>query len=93
MKRSTFSELPPVLIFCLNRFAFDVESSRNIKLNHYVSFPDDLDMSEYLKNNDFEQQKPPSDLYKLVGVVIHRGDPNRGHYYSFIKTDIDSKKK
>ncbi|XP_071490931.1 ubiquitin carboxyl-terminal hydrolase 24-like [Diadema antillarum] len=30
-------------------------------------------------------QSSPDDLYHLVGVVVHSGQANAGHYYSFIK--------
>merc|ERR1719499_375638 len=47
MQTSSFEKLPPVLIFCLSRFDYSVEHGRSAKLNHYVSFPEDLDMSKY----------------------------------------------
>lgn len=87
MQTSSFEVLPPVLIFCLSRFDYSVEHVRSVKLNHYVSFPDELDMSKYRQP---ESHNPELDEYTLVGVVIHSGEPNRGHYYSFIKDNVEN---
>ena len=88
MQTSSFESLPPVLIFCLSRFDYSVEHVRSVKLNHYVSFPDELNMGKYRHPESIPD--PENDEYRLVGVVIHSGEPNRGHYYSFIKTDVES---
>merc|ERR1719499_1487936 len=89
MQTSSFEVLPPVLIFCLSRFDYSVEHVRSVKLNHYVSFPDELDMNKY-RHPESQKFQNSEDEYRLVGVVIHSGEPNRGHYYSFIKTDVEN---
>jgi len=90
MQTSSFEQLPPVLIFCLSRFDYSVEHVRSVKLNHYVSFPDELNMSKYRHPESSQFPNAEHDEYKLVGVVIHSGEPNRGHYYSFIKVDVEN---
>ena len=40
--------LPTVLNLQLNRFIFDMHTGRKKKLNSYVQFPEELDMSGYV---------------------------------------------
>ena len=50
------------------------------KLNNSVSFPDTLDMNDYV---DLENKK--DGIYKLNAVLIHRGlSANSGHYIAHI---------
>ena len=86
VKRYCFKELPDSLIFHLKRFDFDVMGSMRNKINDRFEFPMKLDMAPY----NVEYLKDPSqpiiaDLYELVGVLIHAGTAESGHYYSFIK--------
>ena len=58
-KRGTkFVKLPKILSFILNRFTFDYEYMKRIKLDDYVSFPFVLNMNNYI--NGYEDIK-----YKL----------------------------
>jgi ubiquitin carboxyl-terminal hydrolase 48 len=43
-------ELPPVLNLQLNRFIFDMQTGNKKKLNSFVQFPEELDMSKYLRD-------------------------------------------
>jgi len=47
-------------------------------------------MSKYRHRSEQFSERSISDDYKLVGVVIHSGEPNRGHYYSFIKVNVEN---
>ncbi len=63
-------------------------------MNDYFDFPPDLDMTKYTqeylnkvaKSPDFKL-KHPTEYYnfELVGVVVHNGTADSGHYYSYIK--------
>lgn len=63
-------------------------------MNDYFEFPPDLDMSKYTqeylnkaaKSSEFKL-KHPAEYYnfELVGVVVHNGTADSGHYYSYIK--------
>jgi hypothetical protein len=63
-------------------------------VNDYFEFPPDLDMSKYTqeylnkaaKSTEFKL-KHPAEYYnfELVGVVVHNGTADSGHYYSYIK--------
>ena len=73
-------ELPPVLNLQLNRFIFDMQTGNKKKLNSQVQFPEELDMSRFLR-------KPEgSNVYHLTGVLMHVGsDANHGHYLAHIQ--------
>lgn len=56
------------------------------KVDDYFEFPEQIDVSPYKighLNNPTEPTTP--DLYNLVGVLIHSGTAEGGHYYSFIR--------
>ncbi|TRY79895.1 hypothetical protein TCAL_10043 [Tigriopus californicus] len=74
------SQVPTVLNLQLNRFIFDMQTGQKKKLNSVVRFPEQLDMSEYLR-------KPPgSQVYTLTGVLMHVGaEANHGHYIAHIQ--------
>ncbi|KAL7720734.1 Ubiquitin carboxyl-terminal hydrolase [Entamoeba marina] len=65
---------PNVLIVHLKRFRY-VENWRIVKDNQLVTFPFELDLSQYSSEG----------LYNLVSVVNHRGTMSGGHYYSYCK--------
>ncbi len=73
-------ELPPVLNMQLNRFIFDMQTGRKKKLNSSVQFPEQVDMSSYLR------QKEGTSVYCLTGVLMHVGaEANHGHYLAHIQ--------
>ncbi|CAK8688756.1 unnamed protein product [Clavelina lepadiformis] len=89
LKRTCIKTLPPVLTIQLKRFGYDWEAGRSLKFDHYFRFPHEVDMQPYLydaspahrtRHRTSEQQ-----LYRLVGIVIHSGQAQAGHYYSLIK--------
>ena len=71
---------PFILNFQLNRFIFDMKTGRKKKLNSFVQFPEELDMSTYVG------APPGSHVYALKGVLMHVGaDANHGHYIAHIQ--------
>ena len=56
------------------------------KINDRFEFPHEIDMSpynvDYLKN---PEQPPAPDIFELVGVLVHTGTAESGHYYSYIR--------
>jgi ubiquitin C-terminal hydrolase len=69
---------------------------RKFKLNDYCEFPMNLDMYPYTKEGlaslegevaSEEKVKRPASYYhyELKGILVHSGDADAGHYYSFIK--------
>ena len=99
VKRTCFKKLPPVLAIQLKRFDYDWEREMPIKFNDYFEFPRELDMEPYTVQGlakaegtpVTDEDHPPtplateSNLYKLVGIIVHMGQANGGHYYSFIQ--------
>lgn len=57
----------------------DRDSGQKRKLNSYIQFPEDLDMSEYVRC------PPQTHLYSLVAVLSHKGpSAYSGHYIANI---------
>ncbi len=107
LKSTKISNLPPFLNFPLNKFDFDLETFERIKLNSKYEFPLELDMKEYLSEEDYflsiKEKNKSNDAsksnleidkdiwdkeetkYELYGIIIHRGTPYSGHYFSYIR--------
>jgi ubiquitin carboxyl-terminal hydrolase 22/27/51 len=83
-----FNELSPLLIIQLKRFEFDKKEGKSSKKLTEVTFnPDALDMTPYLFSElEHEEVKQvDKNNYELVGVVLHRGTLEFGHYISFVR--------
>lgn len=84
-KKIELYKVPPVLIFCLQRF-----KSHNIyfkdKLEDRVVFPlENLDMSPYVLSHENSLGEPVSMLYDLFAVSNHSGSLSFGHYTAYAK--------
>ena len=77
-----------MLIFVLKRFEFDYDTLKKVKINDYYEFPQELDMSKYImeENND---EKNDKNKFVLKSVVVHMGNSEQGHYYAFIRKEGD----
>ncbi|WEW57864.1 ubiquitin carboxyl-terminal hydrolase [Emydomyces testavorans] len=86
VKRACLKDIPDNLIFHLKRFDFDVISMMRSKINDEFHFPERIDMTpfkvEYLSNAN---ENIDADVFELVGVLVHSGTAESGHYYSYIK--------
>ena len=84
--RACLKDIPDNLIFHLKRFDFDVMSGMRSKINEKFEFPDQIDMTPYNIEHLKDPQQPATpDVFELVGVLVHSGNAESGHYYSFIK--------
>jgi ubiquitin carboxyl-terminal hydrolase 34 len=84
--RTCLKDVPDNLIFHLKRFDFDLLEMRRAKINDYFSFPEQIDISAYNIDHLSKPSKPRNeDLFELVGVLIHQGTSENGHYYSYIR--------
>lgn len=100
IKRTCLKRLPTVLVIHLKRFEFDWERDVAVKYNGLFEFPKEIDMGPYtVEGLDAKESagkpgaKPaPVYKYKLVGVTVHSGQANGGHYYSFIRSRCDASK-
>ncbi|KAJ3567288.1 hypothetical protein NPX13_g6822 [Xylaria arbuscula] len=84
VKRACLKDLPDNLIFHLKRFDFNLRLLQRSKINDYFPFPDKIDMQPYT----VEHLSDPScevepDVFELVGILVHSGTAETGHYYSF----------
>ncbi|KAK3295943.1 uncharacterized protein B0H64DRAFT_417531 [Chaetomium fimeti] len=82
------------LICHLKRFDFNLRTMQRSKINDYFAFPDKIDMRPYtidhLSNPSGDESE---DIFELVGVLVHSGTAESGHYYSYIRerpTDTDT---
>ncbi|ORY59104.1 uncharacterized protein BCR38DRAFT_488847 [Pseudomassariella vexata] len=86
VKRACLKDVPDNLIFHLKRFDFNLRTLQRNKINDYFRFPNQIDMQPYT----VEHLSDPSgtaepDVFELVGVLVHSGNAESGHYYSFIR--------
>lgn len=55
----------------------------NEKINTKLEFPSDLDLKDYTLNSKDDIDEDCT-KYRLAGVVIHIGEAEFGHYFSYI---------
>ncbi len=79
--------LPPILQFHLKRFEYDWNTDTTTKLNNRFEFPKTMDLAEICI--DVEDSDPRSE-YELQAVIVHVGEYGIGHYYAYVRPDIDS---
>ncbi|RAL15100.1 putative ubiquitin C-terminal hydrolase [Aspergillus homomorphus CBS 101889] len=86
VKRACLKDVPDNLIFHLKRFDFDMFTMMRSKINDEFKFPECIDMSPYNVEYLADQSTPiQEDMFELVGVLVHSGTAESGHYYSFIR--------
>ncbi|KAI5284954.1 hypothetical protein KEM54_000931 [Ascosphaera aggregata] len=86
VKRACLKDVPDNLIFHLKRFDFDMLMMLRNKINDEFQFSSRIDITpykaQYLNNPD---EPVESDIFELVGVLVHSGTAESGHYYSYIR--------
>lgn len=86
VRRSCLKETPDSLIFHLKRFDFNLRTQSRSKINDYFAFPDRLDMRPYtIEHLSNSPGGSSEDWFELVGILVHAGTAESGHYYSFIR--------
>lgn len=86
VKRACLKDIPDNLIFHLKRFDFNLRSLTRNKINDFFSFPTHIDMRPYTVEHLADPSKTgPPDMFELVGVLVHSGTAESGHYYSYIR--------
>ncbi|RWA14040.1 hypothetical protein EKO27_g1099 [Xylaria grammica] len=86
VKRACLKDLPDNLIFHLKRFDFNLRLLQRSKINDYFPFPNKIDMQPYTVEHlsDPSRDAEP-DIFELVGILVHSGTAETGHYYSFVR--------
>ena len=86
VKRACLKDIPDNLIFHLKRFDFNLRTLQRSKINDYFAFPNRIDMRPYtIEHLSNSTEDLPSDIFELVGVLVHSGTAESGHYYSYIR--------
>ncbi|OQR89819.1 hypothetical protein ACHHYP_06026, partial [Achlya hypogyna] len=80
-KQALLNRLPPYLLVHLNRFTLNYHTFMTEKVNAPFSFPLQLNVAPYV----VEEGGGRCD-YTLVGIVVHSGTAQSGHYYSYVQT-------
>ncbi|KUI62719.1 Ubiquitin carboxyl-terminal hydrolase 34 [Cytospora mali] len=84
--RSCLKEIPDSLIFHLKRFDFNLRTQARNKINDYFAFPSRIDMRPYtIEHLGDSPGESSDDWFELVGVLVHAGTAESGHYYSYIR--------
>lgn len=84
--RACLKDIPDNVMFHLKRFDFNLRTLQRSKINDHFSFPPTIDLRPYT----IEHLSDPStdvaeDVFELVGVLVHSGTAESGHYYSYIR--------
>lgn len=86
VKRTCLKDVPDNLIFHLKRFDFDLVELRRAKINDQFEFPGLIDVSPFKIDHLSDPSKTcEEDIFELVGVLVHQGTSENGHYYSYIR--------
>ena len=79
-------DVPDSLIFHLKRFSYDISSGVRHKVNDRFEFPSEINMMPYTSQHLINPEQPlEPDLYTLAGILVHSGNAESGHYYSYIR--------
>mmetsp|Transcript_39087 Transcript_39087/g.59595 ORF Transcript_39087/g.59595 Transcript_39087/m.59595 type:complete len:143 (-) Transcript_39087:1838-2266(-) len=92
--------MPNVLVVHLQRIVFSFDTLMNDKVNTKLEFPNLLNLKDYSYKETFKDTEEHAEevahlneiedddyIYRLVGVNIHVGTADHGHYYSLINTE------
>ena len=84
-RRTVISKLPNVLIVHLQRIVFNFDTYANEKINSRLEFPQEFNIFPYTKQGLEGGESTAEFTYALVGIVVHSGTADLGHYYSYIR--------
>jgi len=91
-KHAMLEHLPPILAVHLKRFTYSPVKNTMEKVHDKLVFPQTLSLERFTVEDETDPS-PSRFQYKLRGVIVHSGECQSGHYYSFINTtspyDVD----
>ena len=82
-KGNLIQSLSNTVILHLERFEYNYDTQNKQKINDSCSFPMKINFSKWMKSPIVGEEDKYD--YELVGVVVHSGSADGGHYYSIIK--------
>jgi uncharacterized UBP type Zn finger protein len=85
VKNLRMSQIPPLLNIQLKRFAFSA-TNQNVKLNHYVKFPLEINLAKY-SATDTKRAISNDETYQLYGIIVHTGpSADLRNYFCYIRS-------
>ena len=84
IKKVVIDKLPNILILHLQRISFNYETFLMEKINDEVAFQIELNVKKYTIDKNNKNIDSDQFDYELIGVIIHNGTAQYGHYYSVI---------
>lgn len=82
-RRTGLESIPDNLVLGLKRFQYETYDG-GAKVNDVFDFPETIDMAPYKMQHLSDPSKSlEPDVFKLVGVVVHDGTLQYGHYWSY----------
>ncbi|KAI1393729.1 uncharacterized protein F4822DRAFT_424192 [Hypoxylon trugodes] len=86
VKRACLKDIPDNLIFHLKRFDFNLRTLMRSKINDFFPFPTKIDMQPYtIEHISDPSRNAEPDIFELVGILVHSGTAESGHYYSYVR--------
>jgi hypothetical protein len=97
IKKQCLSSISNTIIFHLQRFTINFDNFVREKLNNAYTFPLKLSMKPYMKEyqetaiengkgTEGEDERDDDYYeYELVGIIVHSGTSDSGHYIAYIK--------
>lgn len=85
--RACLKDIPDNMIFHLKRFDFNLRTLQRSKINDHFAFPETIDLRPYTIDflSGTSGDSGDQDVFELVGVLVHSGTAESGHYYSYIR--------
>ena len=84
IKKVSIDKLPNILILHLQRIAFNYDTFLMEKINDEVTFEKKLNIKKYTVDKNNKNVDKENYEYEFIGVIIHSGTAQYGHYYSVI---------
>eukprot|EP01039_Chlorochromonas_danica_P006406 gene6406-7061_t len=84
------ASFPQFLTIHLQRFSFDLQTSRLIKLGNRVEVPLTLNLTRYhFQAEEVAGTMSEEGIYDLTAVVVHDGGGQGGHYYTLRQSPVE----
>ena len=91
IKKVLIDKLPNILIIHLQRIAFNYTTFLMDKINDEISFELNLNIKKYTVDKNNKDVDTENYEYEYIGVIIHSGTAQYGHYYSIINIKSEYK--
>ena len=91
-KNVLINKLPNILIIHLQRISFNYQTFELEKINTKVDFSREINLKNYTTKFDNNSISNENFEYSLIGVIVHSGTAQYGHYFSLVNTKNDKNK-